>query len=134
MPASYAFLSSTPTSLSAAFRLSVNSPYLVWRSVLMATCDRAVSSCVHASAQVVSSPALRAGTYYIRLALFTSGVAPRGSVTASARALYVHPNTVRQRLERIERVAELDLPKEDLLSLELALKLARLHQARAERE
>ena len=61
-------------------------------------------------------------------------LADRGSVTASARALYVHPNTVRQRLERIERVAELDLPKEDLLSLELALKLARLHQARAERE
>ena len=59
-------------------------------------------------------------------------LADRGSVTASARALYVHPNTVRQRLERIERVAELDLPKEDLLSLELALKLARLHQARAE--
>jgi GAF domain-containing protein len=61
-------------------------------------------------------------------------LADRGSVTASARALYVHPNTVRQRLDRIERVAELDLPHEDLLSLELALKLARLHQARAERE
>ena len=58
-------------------------------------------------------------------------LADRGSVTASSRALYVHPNTVRQRLERIERVAELDLSKEDLLSLELALKLARLHQARA---
>jgi GAF domain-containing protein len=60
-------------------------------------------------------------------------LADRGSVTASARALYVHPNTVRQRLDRIERVAGLDLPNEDLLSLELALKLARLHQARAER-
>ncbi|MFI5025561.1 MAG: GAF domain-containing protein [Solirubrobacterales bacterium] len=58
-------------------------------------------------------------------------LADRGSVTASSRVLYVHPNTVRQRLERIERVAELDLAKEDLLSLELALKLARLHQARA---
>ena len=56
----------------------------------------------------------------------------RGSVTASARALYVHPNTVRQRLERIERVADLDLSGEDLLSLELALKLARLHRARIE--
>ena len=49
-------------------------------------------------------------------------LADRGSVTASARALYVHPNTVRQRLERIERVANLDLSSEDLLSLELALK------------
>ncbi len=58
-------------------------------------------------------------------------LADRGSVTASSRVLFVHPNTVRQRLERIERVAELDLAKEDLLSLELALKLARLHRARA---
>jgi GAF domain-containing protein len=61
-------------------------------------------------------------------------LADRGSVTASARALYVHPNTVRQRLERIARVAELDLPAEDLLSLELALKLARLHRVRNENE
>jgi GAF domain-containing protein len=59
-------------------------------------------------------------------------LADRGSVAASARALYVHPNTVRQRLERIERVAGLDLPNEDLLSLELALKLARLHRVRTE--
>ena len=61
-------------------------------------------------------------------------LADRGSVTASARALYVHPNTVRQRLERIERVADLDLPSEDLLSLELALKLARLHRVRTSGE
>jgi GAF domain-containing protein len=60
-------------------------------------------------------------------------LADRGSVTASARALYVHPNTVRQRLDRIERVAELDLSSEDLLSLELALKLVRLHRVRAEK-
>jgi GAF domain-containing protein len=57
----------------------------------------------------------------------------RGGVTASARALYVHPNTVRQRLQRIEQVTGLDLASEDLLSLELALKLARLHRVRAER-
>jgi DNA-binding PucR family transcriptional regulator len=61
-------------------------------------------------------------------------LADRCSVTASARALYIHPNTVRQRLERIERVSGLHLPKEDLLSLELALKLARLHRLRAGRE
>ena len=61
-------------------------------------------------------------------------LADRGSVSASARALYVHPNTVRQRLERIQRVTELELPKEDLLSLELALKLARLHDVRTEAE
>jgi len=61
-------------------------------------------------------------------------LADRGGVTASARALYVHPNTVRQRLERIERVAGLDLDGEDLLSLELALKLARLHIVRRDEE
>jgi GAF domain-containing protein len=62
-------------------------------------------------------------------------LADRGGVTASARALYVHPNTVRQRLQRIEQVTGLDdLASEDLLSLELALKLARLHRARTERE
>ena len=61
-------------------------------------------------------------------------LADRGSVAASARALYIHPNTVRQRLERIERVTGLDLGKEDLLSLELALKLARLHDVRGEQE
>ncbi len=53
----------------------------------------------------------------------------RSSVAASARALFIHPNTVRQRLERIERITELDLRAADLLSLELALKLARLHGA-----
>jgi GAF domain-containing protein len=61
-------------------------------------------------------------------------LADRGSVAASARALYVHPNTVRQRLERIERVADLELASEDLLSLELALKLSRLHGERREED
>jgi GAF domain-containing protein len=61
-------------------------------------------------------------------------LADRSSVTTSAKALYVHPNTVRQRLERIERVASLDLSGEDLLSLELALKLVRLHRVRAEQD
>jgi hypothetical protein len=59
-------------------------------------------------------------------------LADRCSVAASARTLYIHPNTVRQRLERIERITGLDLRQEDLLSLELALKVARLHRARGE--
>jgi GAF domain-containing protein len=54
----------------------------------------------------------------------------RCSVAASARDLFIHPNTVRQRLERIERITGLDLRREDLLSLELALKVARLHRVR----
>jgi hypothetical protein len=51
----------------------------------------------------------------------------RGALAATARALYIHTNTLRQRLERIESLTGLDLAQEDLLSLELALKLARLH-------
>ena len=50
----------------------------------------------------------------------------RCSVAGTARELYIHPNTVRQRLERIEQVTGLDLREDDLLSLELALKVARL--------
>jgi GAF domain-containing protein len=54
----------------------------------------------------------------------------RSSVTTSARALYIHPNTVRQRLDRIEQITGLELRNADLLSLELALKVARLHRVR----
>jgi DNA-binding PucR family transcriptional regulator len=51
----------------------------------------------------------------------------RRSVIESARALFVHPNTLRQRLGRIEQLTGLRLDEDDLLSLELAIKLARLH-------
>ena len=51
----------------------------------------------------------------------------RRSVIESARALYIHPNTLRQRLGRIEELTGLNLDQDDLLSLELAIKLARLH-------
>jgi GAF domain-containing protein len=51
----------------------------------------------------------------------------RRSVVESARALYIHPNTLRQRLGRIEELTGLELERDDLLSLELAIKLARLH-------
>jgi GAF domain-containing protein len=50
----------------------------------------------------------------------------RRSVTSTARALFIHPNTLRQRLDRIERLSGLQLAEEDLLALELAIKLARL--------
>jgi GAF domain-containing protein len=55
----------------------------------------------------------------------------RTSIAATARALFIHPNTLRQRLGRIERLASLDLATDDLLSLELALKLGRLRRAAA---
>ena len=51
----------------------------------------------------------------------------RRGVIESARVLFIHPNTLRQRLRRIEELTGLELDKDDLLSLELAIKLARLH-------
>jgi GAF domain-containing protein len=48
------------------------------------------------------------------------------SVVPTARALYIHANTLRQRLERIEHLTELVIAEEDLVSLELAIKLHRL--------
>jgi GAF domain-containing protein len=54
-------------------------------------------------------------------------LAERRSVIESARALFVHPNTLRQRLGRIEQLTGLKLDEDDLLSLELAIKLSRLH-------
>ena len=50
----------------------------------------------------------------------------RRSVTTTARELYIHPNTLRQRLDRIEQLTGLELATEDLLALELAIKLVRL--------
>ena len=57
-------------------------------------------------------------------------LARRRSVADTARTLYIHPNTLRQRLARIERVTGLKLDGEDLLALELAVKLVRLDDAR----
>ena len=58
----------------------------------------------------------------------------RRSVIDSARVLFIHPNTLRQRLARIEELTRVKLDQADLLSLELAIKLARLHgRQRAER-
>ena len=57
-------------------------------------------------------------------------LARRRSVADTARTLYIHPNTLRQRLARIERVTGLKLEGEDLLALELAVKLVRLDDAR----
>jgi GAF domain-containing protein len=54
-------------------------------------------------------------------------LAERRSVIESARALFIHPNTLRQRLARIEELTGVELDRDDLLSLELAIKLARLH-------
>ncbi|CAB4940834.1 unannotated protein [freshwater metagenome] len=55
------------------------------------------------------------------------------SVVPTARALSIHANTLRQRLERIEHLTDLVIADEDLVSLELAIKLHRL-QAPARRD
>ncbi|MDP9286169.1 MAG: GAF domain-containing protein [Actinomycetota bacterium] len=53
----------------------------------------------------------------------------RGTITATAEALYIHPNTLRQRLRRIRELTGLDLRKEDWLMVEIAVKLAALQRA-----
>ncbi len=50
-------------------------------------------------------------------------------VVPTARALFIHPNTLRQRLERVESITGLVLADEDPLSLELAIKVHRLARA-----
>ena len=43
-------------------------------------------------------------------------------------ALYIHPNTLRQRLRRIGELTGIDLARDDWLMLELALKLLKLQR------
>ena len=52
----------------------------------------------------------------------------RGSISAAAAALYVHQNTLRQRLERIEQLTGMDVRERDWLSLDIAIRLAALEQ------
>jgi GAF domain-containing protein len=53
----------------------------------------------------------------------------RGNISATAEALYVHPNTLRQRLRRIGELSGLDLRKDDWLMVEIALKMVKLERA-----
>ena len=52
----------------------------------------------------------------------------RGHVTATAKALYVHPNTLRQRLRRISELTGFEPRDADWLMLEIALKLLKLEE------
>ena len=47
----------------------------------------------------------------------------RGNISATAEALFVHPNTLRQRLRRIGELTDLDLRADDWLEIEIAVKL-----------
>lgn len=50
----------------------------------------------------------------------------RGSIGATAEALYIHPNTLRQRLRRVSELSGIDLRRDDWLMVEIAVKLVRL--------
>jgi GAF domain-containing protein len=52
-----------------------------------------------------------------------------GSISATSEALYVHPNTLRQRLRRIGELSGLDLRRDDWLLIEIAVKMVKLRQA-----
>jgi GAF domain-containing protein len=52
-----------------------------------------------------------------------------GSISATSETLYVHPNTLRQRLRRIGELSGLDLRRDDWLAIEIAVKMVRLQQA-----
>ena len=53
----------------------------------------------------------------------------RGNISATAEALYVHPNTLRQRLRRIGELTDLDLRSDDWLEIEIAVHLVLLRHA-----
>jgi PucR-like helix-turn-helix protein/diguanylate cyclase with GGDEF domain/GAF domain-containing protein len=50
----------------------------------------------------------------------------RGSISSTSEALFVHPNTLRQRLRRIGELSGLDLRTDDWLMIEIAVKLVKL--------
>jgi sugar diacid utilization regulator len=53
----------------------------------------------------------------------------RGNISATSEALYVHPNTLRQRLRRIADLTGIDLRRDDWLMIEIAVKMVRLRAA-----
>jgi GAF domain-containing protein len=52
-----------------------------------------------------------------------------GSISATSEALFVHPNTLRQRLRRIAELSGLDLRRDDWLMIEIAVKMVKLQLA-----
>lgn len=52
-----------------------------------------------------------------------------GNISATSEALYVHPNTLRQRLRRIAELSGLDLRRDDWLMIEIAVKMVKLERA-----
>jgi GAF domain-containing protein len=52
-----------------------------------------------------------------------------GNISSTSEALFVHPNTLRQRLRRIAELSGLDLRRDDWLMIEIAVKMVKLRQA-----
>ncbi len=52
-----------------------------------------------------------------------------GSISATSETLFVHPNTLRQRLRRIAELSGLDLRRDDWLMIEIAVKMVKLQKA-----
>jgi purine catabolism regulator len=57
----------------------------------------------------------------------------RGSISATSEALFIHANTLRQRLRRIGDLSGIDLRRDDWLMIEIALKLVQLRLATSAR-
>jgi len=53
-------------------------------------------------------------------------LARHGNISSTSEALYVHPNTLRQRLRRIADLTGLDLRRDDWLMIEIAVKMVRV--------
>jgi GAF domain-containing protein len=53
----------------------------------------------------------------------------RGNISATSEALYVHQNTLRQRLRRLGELSGIDLRRDDWLVVELAVKMVLLRRA-----
>jgi GAF domain-containing protein len=63
------------------------------------------------------------------LATLEEFLARRGNISATSEALFVHPNTLRQRLRRIGGLSGIDLRRDDWLMVEIAVKMVRLRAA-----
>ena len=55
-----------------------------------------------------------------------------GATASVSRKLYVHPNTLRHRLHRIEQISGLDLSRDDRLTIEIAIRLVALEDRSAD--
>ena len=87
--------------------------------------SKSVASAIRA--KIYPSDQLRNAPAGFRSADYRSRELPgwKYTIQVAAEALYVHPNTLRQRLRRIGELSGLDLRKDDWLMVEIAVKMVR---------